>query len=367
MKFPGKIVPVDLGENSYSIYIGHDIGERFPELFLEHCGGRSAVIITDTNVGPLYAETVAERLRGAGLKVEVITVPAGETSKRAAVVESIYDRLFDFAVERSDTIVALGGGVIGDLAGFVAATYKRGVRYVQYPTSLLAMVDSSIGGKTGINHPRGKNMIGAFYQPRMVFADVAWLASLPRRELGCGLAESVKHAVIRDADFFSYLEQHSDRILGLEESLLADLVARNYTVKAGVVSADEQESGLRGILNYGHTIGHVFETVLPERDYHHGEAVSLGMVAAGRLAAARNLLREEEVARCIRLQEAFGLPTGVKHPLPVDEMYEAMKHDKKVSGGKIRFVLATGIGSCRFVDDLGESEIKGALESLQNP
>ncbi|MCK4629339.1 MAG: 3-dehydroquinate synthase, partial [Sedimentisphaerales bacterium] len=362
--FPGSTVSVDLGPKSYPVFVGSETLALFGAFFLQHCDSRKAVVITDENVGPLYAQAVNENLNNSGVQGHTITVPAGEATKRREVVESIYDKLFDLSIERSDAIVALGGGVVGDLAGFVAATFKRGVNYVQLPTSLLAMVDSSIGGKTGINHPRGKNMIGAFYQPKMVFADIAVLKTLPRRELGCGLAETVKHAVIRDVEFFRHLENHTDQIMNLEPELMIDLVVRNCRIKAAIVSADEFESGLRGILNLGHTIGHTIETVCADRDVHHGEAVSLGMVAAARLAIGRGLLKAETIDRITALLNRLNLPTSVSEELPVDKLYEAMKQDKKVRAGKIRFVLPTSLGSCTFVDDISEDDIKNAIKEL---
>ena len=366
-QFSGKIVNVDLGERSYPIYIGSGILDQLGPYYVQHCGAKRAIVITDENVEPLYGATVLKSLQDTELEVHLLSVPAGEKSKRMAVVEMLYDRLFDLAVERSDTIIALGGGVIGDLAGFVAATFKRGLNYVQAPTSLLAMVDSSIGGKTGINHPRGKNMIGAFHQPRMVFADVATLKTLPERELGCGLAETVKHGIIRDAQFFGQLERQHQAVLELDRKLMVELVERNCQIKAAVVEADERESGLRGILNCGHTIGHAIETVWAAQggDIHHGEAVSLGMVAAGRMAVQRGLLRQDDLERICKLLAAFRLPAQTElKEMPVVELYEAMRQDKKVQSGKIKFVLPKSIGDCVFVDDLTESEIQQAIQSL---
>ena len=362
--FPGKIITVDLAERSYPIYVGTGTLQRLGEYFVKHCGPGPAVVITDKNIEPLYGRTVSSSLLRSRVECHLVSVPAGEHSKRMAIVESLYDKLFEYFVERSDTIIALGGGVVGDLAGFVAATFKRGVNYVQVPTTLLAMVDSSIGGKTGINHPQGKNMIGAFHQPKMVFADINTLHTLPKRELGCGLAETVKHAVIKDAEFFTFLTEHSPEILMLQPEMMVELVVRNCRIKAAVVSADERESGLRSILNYGHTIGHAIETVLADKDFHHGEAVALGMIAAARLAVKRKMLKQEEAERIIQLLQAFGLPTELIGEIPVDELFTAMKHDKKVQQGKIKFVLPTSLGSCTFVDDLTETEIKEAIREL---
>jgi 3-dehydroquinate synthase len=362
--FGGEIVRVELGERSYPVYVGTGTLGRVGEYLVLHSGRGKVVVITDENVEPLYGRAVLGSLSNCGIEGYITSVAAGEKSKRMEVVERLYDKMFEYCVERTDTIVALGGGVVGDLAGFVAATFKRGVNYVQVPTTLLAMVDSSIGGKTGINHPRGKNMIGSFYQPKMVFADTNTLETLPKRELGCGLAETVKHAVIKDGEFFDRLEADSGKVMELKQELMVKLVVRNCRIKAAVVSEDEREAGLRGILNYGHTIGHAIETVLKERDYHHGEAVALGMVGAARLAVKRKMLSQEDAQRMVRLLKAFNLPTEIEGEIPAEELYTAMKHDKKVQQGKIKFVLPTGLGSCEFVSDLTEEEIKEAMREL---
>ena len=361
---PAQIVAVELGTRSYPIYIGLDLLAHLGHAFTTHCPSHRAVIITDDNVAPLYAGPTQAGLTAAGVENQLITVAPGESSKRMPVVESLYDKLLDFNTERRDTIIALGGGVVGDLAGFVAATFKRGLPYVQVPTSLLAMVDSSIGGKTGINHPRGKNMIGAFHQPEFVFADITTLTTLPARELRCGLAETVKHGIIRDGDFFAHLQGNVPKILALDRDLMTDLVVRNCRIKANVVAADERESGTRGILNLGHTLGHAIETVKADHAFHHGEAVALGIVAAARLAAQRKLLSPELPERISKLLTAFGLPTSVTSPLPAPQLYQAMRHDKKNIAGKIKFVLPTSLGTCTFADDLTESEIISVINSL---
>ncbi len=359
--FSGLAVPVDLGPRSYPILIGSGVLAELGRYLAALSGSAKVVIISDINVAPLYALEAFSGLDSAQIAGDVITIAAGESSKSASTIEMIYERLFDYAVERSDIIVALGGGVVGDIAGYVAATFKRGVGFVQVPTSLLAMVDSSVGGKTGINHPRGKNMIGAFYQPQLVFTDIDTLKTLPQRELGCGLAETIKHAVIRDREFFVELENQSHAITSCEPETIVKMVQKNCLIKAEIVSADERESGLRGILNFGHTIGHAIETVLADRDYHHGEAVALGMVAATRLAVKRSLISQDNCDRIINLLAAVKLPIGMNGELPVDQMYRAMCHDKKVKDGKLNFVLPTSIGSCTIVDDLSETEIKDGI------
>jgi len=365
--FTGQTIIVELGPDTYPIYVGSNCLDRLADAFLRHCRCRRAVIITDDNVNKCYGPRVKDILIAGGIETNIISIPPGESSKYLPTLQKVYDQLFDFSVERSDAIVALGGGVVGDLAGFAAACFKRGIKYVQVPTTLLSMVDSSIGGKTAVNHPRGKNMIGAFYQPKLVFADIAVLKTLPRRELGCGLAETVKHAIIRDGLFFELLEKNARQIIELQQDLLVDLVVRNCQIKAEVVSADERESGLRRILNLGHSIGHAIETVFAGGDYHHGEAVSLGMVAAARLAVARKLLKEPLLPRIVNLLQAFDLPTGIQGDIPVDDLYQAMLHDKKVEAGRLNFILPTALGNCTIVSDLTETQIKTAIASLAAP
>ena len=355
-KFNGKIVPVELGDRSYPIYIGGNILDNIGECLKFHLGQKKAAIVTDTNVGKLYANRVQQSLEDAGIKTCIISVEAGEQSKRQEVLDKLYDQMFDFELERSDSVVALGGGVIGDLAGFAAASFKRGTKFVQVPTSLLAMVDSSVGGKTGINHPRGKNMIGAFYQPSFVFADVETLKTLSARELSCGLAESVKHGVIRNAEFFEWMEENAEQIVKCDTKMMTYLVGENVKVKAGVVAQDEKEGGLRQILNYGHTFGHAVEVsfkVEGDNLYHHGEAVAIGIKYANMLASDRDMLTEDDAERIHRLLGRFNLPlipNTAGHPeVTVDKLDEAMRHDKKVKDGKLVFVLAKGIGDCEIV------------------
>ncbi len=351
-----SIVPVELGERSYPIYIGSDISEHFGECLSYHLGRKKAVIITDSNVGELYAQQIKQSLEEANILAGVIEVEAGEQSKDKEVLFNIYDELFDLEIERSDTIIALGGGVIGDLAGYVAASFKRGVNFVQVPTSLLAMVDSSVGGKTGINHPRGKNMIGAFYQPRFVYADVNMLKTLPARELSCGLAESVKHGIIRNLPFFEWMEENYELINSCQPEIMAQLVAENVKVKAEVVALDEKEGGLRQILNYGHTYGHAVEVLFKKEGhnvYHHGEAVAIGIEYANKLAMQRGVLSEEQSQRIGTLLTNFKLPleadfASYPEVTPVS-IEEAIRHDKKVKDGKIVFILAKGIGDCEIV------------------
>lgn len=355
---------VDLADRSYPIFVTLGNYDDLAERVSEQCNSRSIVVICDENVKSHYLGLVVSKLQEKGFQTCHASVPAGESSKKLTVMESLYDKLFDHALERSDAIVALGGGVVGDLVGFVAATFKRGLDYVQVPTSLLAMVDSSVGGKTGINHPRGKNMIGSFHQPKLVYSDISVLSTLPKRELHCGLAETVKHAVIRDGRFFDWLNDNSDKIMALDQDCMVDLVYRNCSIKANVVSSDERESGLRGILNFGHTIGHALEILYSSTGMLHGEAISLGMVAASRLAVKRSLFSDEDAQRLEQLLKDFHLPIRLETGLVVESVMDAIKNDKKVRSGKITFVLPTALGDCTFVDDLSSTEIQRAIESL---
>ena len=354
--FTGNIVPVELGDRGYPIYIGCNIINKLGECLAFHLGRKKAVIITDSNVSELYAQQVKQSLEAAGIKAGVIEIPAGEQSKAKDVLFKIYDELFDLEIERSDTVIALGGGVIGDLAGYAAASFKRGTKFVQVPTSLLAMVDSSVGGKTGINHPRGKNMIGAFYQPSFVFADVNMLQTLPPRELSCGLGESVKHGIIRNLPFFEWMEANTEAINKCQPEIMAQLVAENVKVKADVVAQDEKEGGLRQILNYGHTYGHAVEVLFKadgQNHYHHGEAVSIGIAYANRLAIQREMLTEAESQRINDLITKFRLPLEAnftEHPeVTAANIEDAIRHDKKVKDGKVVFILPRGIGNCEIV------------------
>lgn len=362
---PNKdLLTVELKDRSYPIYVTDNAFVDFGHTFQQHLPSPRCVIITDDNVAKTHSKPVTQSLSRQNIQTHLLTVRPGEASKCMEVVERLFDQLFDLNLERTDTIIALGGGVVGDLAGFVAATYKRGVPFVQVPTTLLAMVDSSIGGKTGINHKKGKNMIGAFYQPRMVYADISALDTLPLRELSCGLAECVKHAVIKDTQLFHWLQKETANIQKRDRNLLLDLVIRNCRIKAAVVSQDETETDLRGILNFGHTIGHALEIALTDHDLHHGEAISLGMVAEARIAVKRDLLKNEELQKLIDLLKAFSLPTKSQTPLQQETILKLMRQDKKVHQGRIKFALPTALGTCTFVDDIDKEQIKWAIESL---
>jgi 3-dehydroquinate synthase len=337
-------VTVGLGARSYAIWIGQQqLANLNPALDTATFPHRVGVV-TNPTIGTLYGEQLVAVLRAGGREVHVIQVPDGEQYKTLATVEEIYDTLIDWRFDRYCGLLALGGGVIGDLTGFAAATYLRGIPFVQVPTTLLAQVDSSVGGKTGVNHPQGKNLIGAFYQPRHVQIDIDVLQTLPAREYAAGLAEVVKYGVIRDAGFFGWLEAEREALAGRSAAVLEQAVAISCQIKADVVESDENEQGLRAILNYGHTFGHAVETLAGYGVIRHGEAVAIGMVMAARSAARLGLATERDVARLAGLLQAFGLP--VEPPSFMAEEYLAiMRHDKKSRDGAIRLVLNHGLGA----------------------
>lgn len=337
------ILNVELGERSYPITIGPRLLDD-GALLARHIDGGKAAIVTNTTVAPLYLARVAGALRAAGREVLEIILPDGEEHKNWQSLNLVFDALLQHKCDRKTTIVALGGGVIGDLAGFAAASYMRGVPFVQLPTTLLSQVDSSVGGKTGINHPLGKNMIGAFYQPRAVIADTAALATLPPRELAAGLAEVIKHGAILDAAYFDWIEANIARLVAREPEAMAYAIARSCEIKAEVVRKDEREGGLRAVLNFGHTFGHAIEAGLGFGTWLHGEAVGCGMVMAADLSARLGLVDAGTVERVRRLVKAAGLPT-VAPDLGAERWIELMAVDKKNEGGAIRFILLKPLGS----------------------
>lgn len=311
--------------------------------------GRRCAVVSDTNVGPRYGRIALRSLKNAGFDPFLITVPAGETAKSLKTVQACYDQLSRHRLERKSFIVALGGGVVGDVAGFVAATYLRGVGFVQVPTTLLAQVDSSVGGKVGVNLKSGKNLVGAFYQPRLVLCDLATLKTLPAREFRAGLAEVIKYGVIADAGFFSRLERMLPALLRREPDALAKIVAASCRIKAEVVARDETEGGLRAILNFGHTIGHALEATLGYGALLHGEAIAIGQVAASRISSILLGLPAADVGRLSSLFKRAGLPISLKlTSRQRARVLEAIKLDKKVAGGQVKFVLANKIGSVDF-------------------
>jgi len=334
---------VELGERAYPIHIGERLLTD-ARLVTPHLDLPKVAIVTNTTVAPLYLRQLSEALRAPGVEVISIVLEDGERYKDWATLNRIYDALLEHRCERKTTLIALGGGVIGDLAGFAAATYMRGIPFIQVPTTLLAQVDSSIGGKTGINHPLGKNMIGAFYQPRLVLADTAVLKTLPLRELSAGLAEVIKHGLIRDEGFVAWLEQYVEKLLACDAEALAHAVRRCCEIKAAVVAEDERETGVRALLNFGHTFGHAIESGLGYGKWLHGEAVAAGMVMAADLSRRMGYIAQADVDRVIALLKRARLPVAPPDIAP-GRMLELMAVDKKTEAGKLRFVLLDRIGA----------------------
>ncbi len=329
-------------------------------------GSRSAAIITNSVVAPLYLDRLGAAVRGAGARVTSIVVEDGETAKEWRTLDQVFDRLLAARCGRDSVIVALGGGVVGDLAGFAAAVYQRGIPFLQVPTTLLAQVDSSVGGKTAINHPRGKNMIGAFHQPLAVVTDIATLDSLPERELAAGLAEVIKHGLILDASFTEWLERNLEALRRRDHAALAYAVRKCCALKAEVVAKDERETGLRAILNFGHTFGHAIEAAAGYGRWLHGEAVAAGMVMASELSLREGLLSASQVARVRELVARAGLPVQGP-PIAAQSLLEWMQVDKKASRGRMRFVLLPRIGAAEIRDDLDEQVILEAIRSCTAP
>ena len=356
-----EIVRVQLAERSYDIRIGTGVLGELGSLVSAAGQVWHAVVITDENVESPHATTAATSLSAAGAAVDLLVVPAGEPSKSSDVAADLWQRMLDVETDRRSVVVAVGGGVVGDLAGFVAATFTRGLSFYQVPTTLLAQVDSSVGGKVGINLPGAKNMVGAFWQPRGVLIDTAVLATLPDREYRSGLAEVVKYGVILDADFFGYLEEHVAELNKRDNAVLRHVVSRSCRLKADVVEADErEETGHRAVLNYGHTFCHALEAVTGYGELLHGEAVSIGMLCASRLAQRLGRITTADTERQQELLAAIGLPIEMPE-VDADDMLAAMQHDKKVAAGRLRFVLPSRIGQVELVGDVGEDDVRAAM------
>ncbi|MCC7484129.1 MAG: 3-dehydroquinate synthase [Burkholderiales bacterium] len=337
-----QTLTVALENRSYPIHIGPGLIAR-GELVAARLPQPRAVLVSNTTVAPLYAERLTHALRAQGVAVLAVTVPDGEAHKDWRTLNAILDALLENRSERGTALIALGGGVVGDLTGFAAAVYQRGVPFIQVPTTLLAQVDSAVGGKTAINHPLGKNMVGAFYQPLAVVSDTDTLATLPPRELAAGLAEVIKYGAIHDPAFFDWLEANVARLVAREAEALTWAIERSCAIKAGIVAGDERETGERALLNYGHTFGHAIETATGYGQWLHGEAVAAGMVLAARLSVRMGLLAASEASRIESLLARAGLPVTAP-ALGVERYLELMGHDKKVRGGRIRFILLRRLG-----------------------
>jgi 3-dehydroquinate synthase len=358
-----ETVRVDLGERSYNIFIGHDIlgsiGNAVKSLGLSP----KMALVSNPTVFSLYGKQVLDSLSKAGLDVITVTIPDGEQFKELRWLQHIFDELLGYRLDRASAIVALGGGVIGDITGFAASTYMRGISYIQIPTTLLAQVDSSVGGKTGVNHALGKNMIGTFWQPRLVLIDTATLNTLPRRELLAGLAEVIKYGVIWDSALFDFLEVNKDSILALGKDALTHIIRRSCEIKAEVVSKDERESGVRAILNYGHTIGHAVETATGYTRYLHGEAVAIGMYLEAMLSHKSDVLVQEHAVRIRDLINSYGLPSELPSGIDINIILSHMQLDKKAVAGQLKFILPENIGTVRIQKGITENILREVLLS----
>jgi len=350
---------VDLGERSYPIYIGNALlGQT--ELLKQHIPGNSALIVSNETVAPLYLEKTQSML--SGLRHEAVILPDGEKYKNLEVLNQIYDSLLRNHFDRNTTVIALGGGVVGDMAGFAAASYQRGVHLIQIPTTLLSQVDSSVGGKTGVNHALGKNMIGAFYQPRAVIADIDTLDTLPDRELSAGIAEIIKYGLINNVEFFAWLEQNMQALRERDKAALSYAIEFSCQAKADIVAADERESGKRALLNLGHTFGHAIENAMGYGEWLHGEAIGAGMCMAAIMSNQIGWMNDKETQRTVDLIAQAGLPTRAPGSMTTEKFLKLMSVDKKVLDGVLRLVLMKGIGQAVVTSDYQAEDLNRAIE-----
>lgn len=356
-------VPLDLGDRSYDIFIGRGLMDEACPLLSDYSGVRT-LLITNDKVGPLYLETAEKSLKAKGAEVHTLVLPDGEEYKNMDTILTIMDKALELKLDRRSVFVALGGGVIGDMVGFAAAIYQRGVRFVQVPTSLMAMVDSSVGGKTGVNHPRGKNMIGSFQQPQAVVIDTLSLDSLPDRELASGIAEIIKYGLIKDAALFAWLEDNMERLLERDPEAIAYAVKRSCEIKADIVAQDEREGGVRATLNLGHTFGHAVELGLGYGQWLHGEAVGLGIAMAADMSLGLGWIDQDLRDRTMKLLERAKLPTALPedHGMTPEKYMSAMSRDKKVQDGQLFLILLKGpLGSCVITKDFEKAELDKVL------
>ena len=362
---PAATVEVELGDRTYPIYIGSGLLAG-GDLLRKHVPGNTALVVTNETVAPLYLDRVVAALsEGGEIRVEVVILPDGEEHKNMDVLMKVFDKALDARLDRQTTFVALGGGVIGDMTGFAAASYQRGVHFVQIPTTVMAMVDSSVGGKTGVNHPSGKNMIGAFYQPKCVLIDTETLSTLPDREYASGMAEVVKYGLIRDADFFEWQERNVDALMARDGDVVVRAIERSCVNKAEVVALDEKEGGVRATLNLGHTFGHAIETGIGYGEWLHGEAVSVGMVMAADMSERLGWTDESVARRTLDLLKKFNLPTDVPECMTVETFEKLMAVDKKAANGKLRLILLKGeLGGCVFTADFDKTTLAETLDAF---
>jgi 3-dehydroquinate synthase len=358
------VIPVRLGAQSYTIIVERGALQRVAASVRALSVGQRAALVTSPEIMRWQGKAVMERLREGGFDVALVEIPDGEAAKQLAVAARCWDAFLEAGLDRSSTVLALGGGTVGDVAGFAAATYMRGVNFVQLPTTVLAQVDSSIGGKTAIDHPKAKNLIGSFHQPRLVISDPTSIDTLPERDFRSGLAEIVKHGVVLDAAYFALLERETAAILVRDPATLEEIIGGSCRLKADVVERDERESDLRAVLNYGHTLGHALEASTAFGRWTHGEAVALGMVGEARLACRLGLASDDTVVRQERLLAAMGLPVAAA-PIDVDAVLAAITRDKKSRDGRVPFVLAPQIGAFRVEHGIPREDVRAVLEGLQ--
>ena len=356
-------IRVELGERSYDVCMGSDILDGLGDNLKIFGLSPKICLVSNPTVFPLYGERVSDSVKKAGFNLLTVIVPDGEGYKDLLRVQHIYNELLKYKLDRSSALIALGGGVIGDITGFAASTYMRGISYIQVPTTMLAHVDSSVGGKTGVNHKLGKNMIGTFWQPRLVWIDIETLKTLPGKELLAGLAEVIKYGVIWDKELFDFLDDKRDKILNLDRKAVMHIIKRSCEIKAEVVSKDEKEAGLRSILNYGHTIGHAIETVTRYKKFLHGEAVAIGMFFEAMLAHKLNFINKDKVLRIKRLIDSYGLPSEMPADIDADSLLSSMQLDKKAVAGELKFILPEKIGSVRIHKGITEKVIRDILKS----
>ncbi|MGK7940214.1 MAG: 3-dehydroquinate synthase [Crocosphaera sp.] len=363
-----SVIPVNLPHTSYNIVISPNSLDALGKYLTSLDLGKKILVISNPEIFNYYGETVINSLTQVGFQVFSHLIPAGETYKTLESISQVYDTLLKHRLERSSTLLALGGGVIGDMTGFAAATWLRGINFVQVPTSLLAMVDASIGGKTGVNHPQGKNLIGAFYQPRLVFIDPMVLNTLPIREFRAGMAEVIKYGVIWDKSLFTQLESQNnlDKLDNFPLEVLEEIITKSCQAKVDVVSQDEKEAGIRAILNYGHTIGHAIESLTGYSKINHGEAVGIGMKAAGTIAVKLGMWTEDITQRQDKLIQKAALPVSIPNTLQSDDILDSLQLDKKVKGGKVRFILPTDIGQVEISDTVVSEVIETVIKELKS-
>lgn len=354
-------ITVNLGERSYDIMIGSEILNGIGEQLKSFNLSPKIAIMSNSTVFSLYGEQVADSVRKAGFDLLTVIIPDGEEHKNILTLQHIYSELLRYKLDRKSALIALGGGVVGDITGFAASTYMRGIAYIQIPTTLLAQVDSSVGGKTGIDHELGKNMLGTFWQPSLVWIDIETLKTLPKRELTAGIAEIIKYGVIYDEELFDFLVLNRERILNLDRDAIVYIIKRSCEIKAEVVSKDERESGFRAILNFGHTIGHAIETVTGYKRFLHGEAIAIGMALEARLAEILNLIDSKDVSKIKSLIESYGLPFEKPTDIKPNSIFLSMQLDKKAIAGELKFILPQKIGSVLIQKNIPERSIREVL------